>query len=77
MLHECGSSCLDVRDLDDLAEIHNRDIVNDAGQTYQSHFALARGPNYILYRDNWLVIAPNSASTESIEKIRESFHAIG
>jgi hypothetical protein len=52
-------------------------IVDNAAQTYQKQFAKAKTMERVLYGANWIVIAPKSAPSQSIQTIRESFHARG
>jgi hypothetical protein len=52
-------------------------IVDNAAQTYQKQFAKAKTTERVLYGANWIVIAPRSAPAQSIQTIRQSFHARG
>jgi hypothetical protein len=52
-------------------------IVDNAAQMYQKQFAKAKTSERILYGANWIVIAPKSAPPQSIQTIRDKFHARG
>jgi hypothetical protein len=52
-------------------------IVDNAAQMYQKQFAKAKTSEQILYGANWIVIAPKSAPSPSIQTIRDKFHARG
>jgi hypothetical protein len=52
-------------------------IVDNAAQMYQKQFAKAKTSERILYGANWIVIAPKTAPAQSIETIRDQFHARG
>ncbi|HEX3326042.1 MAG TPA: hypothetical protein VHV50_03510, partial [Actinomycetota bacterium] len=51
-------------------------IVDNAAQTYQNQFKSQTSAR-VLYGANWLVIAPNSTPAQTIQTIRDSFHAHG
>jgi hypothetical protein len=51
-------------------------IVDNAAQTYHNQFKSQKSAR-VLYGANWLVIAPSSTPDQTIQTIRDSFHAHG
>jgi predicted small secreted protein len=52
-------------------------LVDNAAQMYRKQFAKAKTSQRVLYGANWIVIAPKTAPAQSIQIIKDKFHARG